>query len=79
MTQATHFRVCQRAKGQVVVNVFIAIEITKLAAAGLLYKNRPGIVGAVVAGDTQGNTLEIFLVGFGGFGRSPLKTGEFLR
>ena len=67
----------ERAEGQVVIDVFVAIEVAELAAAGLLYEDWPGIVGAIVAGDTERNAFEIFLVGFGGLGRSPLEGGEF--
>ena len=67
----------ERAEGQVVIDVFIAIEIAELAAAGLLYEDWPGIVSAIVAGDAEWNAFEIFLVRFGGLGRSPLEGGEF--
>ena len=67
----------QRAERQVVIDVFVAIEIAELAAAGLFHKDRPGIVGAIVAGDAERNALEIFLVRFGGLRRAPLESGEF--
>jgi len=51
----------QRAEGEVVVDVFVAIEVAELAAAGFLDENRPGIVSAVVAGDAQGMRLRFFL------------------
>ena len=67
----------ERAEGQVVVDVFVAVEVAKLAAAGLFHEDRPGIVGAIVAGYAERNAFEILLVGFGGFGRAPLESGEF--
>jgi hypothetical protein len=67
----------KRAEGQVVVDVFVAIEVAELAPAGLLHENRPGIVGAIVAGYTERNAFEILFVGLGGFGRAPLESGEF--
>ncbi len=65
------------AEGQVVVDIFVAIEVAELAAAGLFHEDRPGIIGAIVAGDAERNTFEILLVGFGGLGRAPLESGEF--
>ena len=41
------------------------------------HEDRPGIVSAVVAGDTERNALEILLVSFGGLRRAPLEGGEF--
>ncbi len=67
----------QRAESQVVIDIFIAIEIAKFAAAGFFHKDRPRVIGAIVARYAERNTLEIFLVGFGGLGRSPLESGEF--
>ena len=66
----------QSTEGKVVIDVFVAVKIAKFAAAGLFYENRPGIISAIVAGHTQRNAFEIFLVGFGGFGRAALESRE---
>ena len=49
----------ERAESQVMVDVFIAIEIAKFTAAGLLHEDGPRIVSAVVAGHTERNAFEI--------------------
>ena len=67
----------ERAEGQIVVDVLVAVEVAELAAAGLFHEDRPGIVSAIIAGDAERNAFEIFLMGFGGFGRAPLESGEF--
>src|SRR5258708_14523434 len=59
------------------IDGFISIEIAKLAAAGFLHENRPGIVSAVVAGDTERDAFEILLVRFSGLGRAALEGCEF--
>jgi hypothetical protein len=53
-------------EGQVVVDVFVAVKVAEFAATGFFDEDRPGIVGAIVAGDAERNAFEIFLVGFGG-------------
>src|SRR5271170_4408258 len=63
----------ERAEGEVVVDVFVAVEVAELAAAGFLHEDRPGIVVTIVAGYAEGNTFEVFLVGCGGFGRATLE------
>ena len=68
----------ERAESQVVVDVFVAIEIAELAAAGFFHEDRPGIVMAIIAGHAERNAFEIFLVGFGGFRRAALERVEFL-
>ena len=64
----------ERAEGEVVVDVFVAIEVAELAAAGIFYKDGPGLVVAIVAGNAERDALEIFLVRFGGFGRAALES-----
>ncbi len=56
MTVSRH----QRAEGQVVIDIFVAVEVAELAAAGLLQQNQPGIVGAgsVFAGYAEWNAPE---------------------
>ncbi len=66
----------ERAETQVVINVFVAIEIAELAARSFFHKNRVGIVSAIVAGDSQGNAFEVFLVSDGGFRRATLESFE---
>ena len=66
----------QRAEGKVVVDVFVAIEVAELAAAGFFHEDGPGIVVAIVAGHAERNALEILLVRFGGLGGAALVSGE---
>src|SRR5271155_3190959 len=47
----------ERTEGQVVVKVFIAVEIAELAAARVFYEDRIGIISTVVAGDAERNAL----------------------
>ena len=68
----------ERAEGQIVINVFVAIEVAEFAAAGLFHEDRPGIVGAIVAGDAQGKSLQVALMGLGGFRRAALESFELL-
>ena len=51
----------ERAETQVVVDVFVAVEVAELAALSLFHKNRIGIVSAIVAGHSQRNAFEVFL------------------
>ena len=67
----------QRAEAQVVIDVFVAVEVAKFAALAFFHKDRIGIVSAVVAGDAQRNALEVLLVRFGGLRRAPLEGVEF--
>src|ERR1700730_9944250 len=60
------------------VDVFVPVKVAEPAAAGLFYKDRPRVVGAIIAGYTEGYAFEVLLVGFGGFRRAPLEGGEFL-
>jgi len=57
----------ERAEGQVVIDVLVAIEVAKLAAAGFFHEDGPGIVVAIIAGHTERNAFEIFFVRCGGF------------
>ena len=68
----------ERAEAKVVIDVVVAIEIAKMRAAAFFYEDRIGIVGAVVAGDAERDALQVFLVGFGGFGRATLEGFELL-
>src|SRR5579872_4169004 len=67
----------QRTESQVVIDVFVAIEIAKLAAARLFHKDRPRIVRTIVAGYAKGNAFEIFLVRLCGLRGPALKSGKF--
>src|ERR1700674_300765 len=44
-----------------------------MGAAAFLHEDRVGIVGAVVTGNAEWNTLEVLLVGCGGFGGATLE------
>ena len=62
----------QRAETQVMVNVFVAVEIANLAPRRLRHKQRIRIVGAIVAGHAQGQALQVLLMRFGGLRRAAL-------
>jgi hypothetical protein len=66
----------QRAERQVVIKIVIAVEIAEMRAAGFLHKNRPGIIRAIIAGHSQGNAFEVFLMRLGGFRRTSLESIE---
>jgi len=58
----------ESTEGQIVIDIFVAIEIAEFAATGFLYKDWPGIVMAIVAGYAERDSFEILFVCFGGFG-----------
>ena len=66
----------ERAETEVVVDVFVAVKVAKLAALPLFHKDWIGIVGPVVAGHTQRNAFEVLLVSGGGFRRATLEGFE---
>src|SRR4029077_7864889 len=68
----------ERAEAQVVIDVIVAIEIAEMRALAFLHEDRIGIVGAIVARDAQGKSLQVSLVGFGGFRRAALESFELL-
>jgi len=74
MTVASH----QRTETQVVVNVFVAIEIVNTAALSILDKNRIRLVMAIVAGNAERNSLKRPFVRRGRFRRALLVSGKFL-
>ncbi len=45
----------QRAETQVVVDVFVAVDVVNPAALSILHENRIGLVVAVIAGDPEWN------------------------
>ena len=67
----------ERAESQIMVDVFVAIQIAELAAAGFFHEDGPGFVVAIIAGYAERNAFEIFLVGFGGFRGATLEGCEF--
>ena len=66
----------QSAKAQIVVNVFVAIEIAEFAARRFGNKDRVRIIGAVIAGDAQWQAFQVFLVSLGGLRRAALESLE---
>ena len=66
----------ERAEAQVVIDVFVAVEVAEFAALSFFHKNRIGIVSAIVAGYAQRNAFEVFLVSNGGFRRAALESFE---
>ncbi len=67
----------QGAEAQVVVDIFIAVEVANLAALPFLYENRIRIIGSIVAGHAERNTLQRPQVCFRGFGRALLVDYDF--
>ena len=55
-------------KHEVVVDVFVTIEVAELAARGFGNKDRIGVVGAVIAGDASGRRFRFFLCASADFG-----------
>ena len=68
----------QRAETQVVINIFVAVEVVDFAALSVFHEERIRLVMAVVAGNAQRNPLEGALVRRGGFRRALLVGGKFL-
>ena len=68
----------ERAEAEIVVNVFVAVDIVDAAAFAVFDEDGIGLVVAVVAGDSEGNAFESALVRGGGFGRALFVRGKFL-
>ena len=68
----------QRAEAQVVIDVFVAVDILNLAAVPFRHKNRIWIIRAVIAGYAQRNSFLRFLVRFRRFRRALLVQGDLL-
>src|SRR5208283_2984336 len=60
------------AERKIVVYVIIPIEIAEMRTLRLLHKDRVGIVGTVVAGNTKRDSLQITLMRCGRFRRALL-------
>src|ERR1700733_1126087 len=74
MTMSCH----ECTEAEIVVDVIVAIEIAKMRTAAFLHEDRMRIVGAIVAGYTQRDALQVFLVRFGGLGGAMLEGFELL-
>src|SRR5580692_4221874 len=68
----------QCAKAQVVVNIFVAVEVVDAAPLAVFHEDRIWLVMAIVAGDSEGDALQGPFVSFRGLGRSLLVGGDFL-
>ena len=66
----------ERTETKIVIDVFVAVEVTKPTASSFFHKNRIGIVGAIVARHSQRNTLEVLLVSFSRFRGATLEDFE---
>src|ERR1700730_16742175 len=58
------------------VKVFVAVEIAKFAARRFRHKDRIRIVGAIIAGHTERQTLQVLLMRFGGLRSAALECLE---
>jgi hypothetical protein len=67
----------QGAETQVVVDVFMAINIVDAAGLPFLYKDGIRLVMTVVAGNTERNTFQSAFVGRRGFWRALFVSGNF--
>src|SRR6267154_1313195 len=67
----------QRAEAQVVVDVFVAVEVVNAATFAILHKKRIGLVMAIVAGNAEGDEVEGSLVGCRRFRRALFVGGDF--
>src|SRR5260370_11794539 len=67
----------QRAEAQVVVDVFVAVEVVNAATFAILHKKWIGLVMAIVAGNAEGDALESPLVGCRRFRRALFVDGDF--
>ena len=65
-------------EAQVVIDVFVSIEIAKPAALCVLHKDRIGIVSAIVARDPEWYTFEIALVRLSRLRRAALENIELV-
>ena len=68
----------QRAETEVVINIFVAVEIVNAASFSIFHENRIRLVMAIIAGNAQGNPLEGAFVRGGGFRRALFVSGKFL-
>src|SRR5690348_4355810 len=67
----------QRSKAQVVIDVVIAIEITKMPRVPFFDKDGIRIVGAIIARHSEGDTLQVLLVRLRRLGRALLESAYF--
>ena len=67
----------QRSEAQVVIDVVVAIEIAEVVSLRLFHKDRIRIVRAIIAGNSQRNALQIFLMRLRRLGRAAHKCIEF--
>ncbi len=68
----------QCAEAQVVIDVFVSIDVVNLASLPVLHKQRIGLVVAVVAGNAERDALQCALVRVRGFRRALFVCGDFL-
>src|SRR6266568_4404455 len=68
----------ESAEAQVVIDVFVSVEVAKPAALCVLHKDRIGIISAVVARYPEWDTFEIALVRLSRFWRAALEEFELV-
>ena len=66
----------ERAEAEIVIQIFVAIEIAEMAALRILDKDRIRIISPVIAGNTQRQTLQVFLMRLGGLRGTTLERVE---
>ncbi len=67
----------QRAETEVVVDVFVAVDVVNPASLSILHKNRIGLVVAVVARDSKRDAFQRPLVRCRRFRRALFVGGDF--
>ena len=65
------------AERKIVVDVIVPIEIAEMRTLRLLHKDRVRIIGTIVAGNTQRDSLQITLMRYGRFRRALLVSRQF--
>src|SRR5712692_5609893 len=68
----------QRSEAQVVIDVFVAVNVVNAAAFALLHKNRVGLVMAIVARNSERDSFQRPLVRCRRFRRALFVGGNFL-
>ena len=68
----------QCAKTQVVIDIFVSIDVVNPASLSVLHEHRIGLVVAIVAGNAEWDALQCAFVRVRGFWRALFVGGDFL-
>src|SRR5256885_17174335 len=64
-------------EAQVVIDIFVSVDVVNPAALALLHENRMRFVGSVIAGNAEWYALQRAPVRFSGFPRAHFVGGNF--